>query len=208
MNLFFWNDFCGIFLKDMGAHECLCMSAKGKCMQDQPMAINVAQEHQQLVGEMYHDYKPWLYGWLCKKLGSTLDAADLAQDTFAKLLTKTELKQVLEPRAYLTTIAHGLMVSHLRRRDLERAYQATLADPALAEYPSPEVQAMAMELLVAIDHMLHGLSPKVRAAYLMMQLDGLTYAEIAQKLDISVKTVGVYIAKAVFHCISFGQEKS
>jgi RNA polymerase sigma factor (sigma-70 family) len=156
-----------------------------------------------LIQDFYKSHNSWLYSWLLKKLGSTFDAADLAQDTFTRMLSKNDADQILEPRAYLTRIAHDLMVSMLRRRDLERSYHATLCDPYEIEYPSPEVRAMALEALIAVDEMLNGLSPKVREAYLLMQLDGLKYAEIAQKLDISVKTVGVYIAKAVLHCISF-----
>lgn len=159
-----------------------------------------------LAHEYYLKHNSWLYQWLCKKIGSSFDAADITQDTFTRLLTREHAEPIQEPRAYLTKIAHDLMVSMLRRRDLERAYGASLNDPYLMEYPSPEVRAIAIEALLAVDEMLNGLPPKVREAYLLMQLDGLKYAEIAQKLDISVKTVGVYIAKAVLHCISYQQQ--
>lgn len=160
-----------------------------------------------LVKKFYDEHKPWLQSWLAKKTGSIFDAADLTHDTFIKVLMKVDEVHISEPRAYLTHIAHGLMVSHFRRKDIERAFQSTLCDPFLAEYPSAEVQAITLELIMAVDSMLYGLSPKVRAAYLMLQLDGLGYAEIAERLDISVKTVGVYIAKAVFHCISFQRQE-
>lgn len=163
----------------------------------------VKSTHHLVVQDFYRAHNSWLYAWLSKKLGSSFDAADLAQDTFARMLSKNDLGQIVEPRAYLTKIAHDLMVSMLRRRELERAYHATLCDPYEIAYPSPEIRAIAIEALMAVDEMLNGLSPKVRDAYLLMQLDGLKYSEIAQKLDISVKTVGVYIAKAVLHCASF-----
>lgn len=156
-----------------------------------------------LVNSFYISHNAWLHKWLSKKLGSSFDAADLTQDTFITLLTKIRHEPISEPRAYLTRIAHDLMVNHLRRRDLERAYNATLCDPYLIEYPSPEIRAIALETLIAIDNMLSALQPKVREAYLLMQLDGLKHKEIAKKLDISVKTVGVYIAKAVLHCLTY-----
>jgi len=156
-----------------------------------------------LINTFYINHNAWLNRWLFKKLGSSLDAADLTHDTFLSLLNKSRHDAISEPRAYLTRIAHDLMVNHLRRRDLERAYNATLCDPFLVEYPSPEIRAIAIESLLAVDRMLFDLSPKVREAYLLMQLDGLKHKEIAIKLDISVKTVGVYIAKAVLHCITF-----
>lgn len=159
--------------------------------------------HHNLVHDFYIEHNSWLYQWLYRKIGSSFDAADLTQDTFARLLGKDDTAQINEPRAYLTRIAHGLMVSMFRRRDLERAYLATLPDPYEIDYPSPEARALALEALLAVDAMLGELRPRVREAYLLHQLDGLKYAEIAQKLNISVKTVGVYIAQAVLHCISF-----
>lgn len=156
-----------------------------------------------LVQEYYVQHNAWLYQWLYKKIGSSFDAADLTQDTFARLLGKNELVSIREPRAYLTRIAHDLMVSLFRRRDLERNYLASLTALDEAMHPSPEVRAMVMEAIFAVDQMLNGLKPKVRTAFLLQQLDGLKYAEIARELDISVKTVGVYIASAVLHCASF-----
>jgi RNA polymerase sigma-70 factor (ECF subfamily) len=156
----------------------------------------------ELIGLFYEEHKPWLYQWLCKKMSSQLDAADIAQDTFVRVLLKEHV-EITEPRAYLTRIAHGLMVNSLKRRDIERAYQATLIDPYLLEYPSPEMQALVVEALLAIDEMLNTLPPKVKQAYLMMQLDGLKYKEIAEKLDVSIRTIASYIEKATIHCLIF-----
>ncbi len=166
------------------------------------MQIDQTLDHA-LINTFYVHHNAWLNRWLSKKLGSSLDAADLTHDAFLSLFNKNRHDTIIEPRAYLTRIAHDLMVNHLRRRDLERAYHATLCDPYLLEYPSPEIRAIAIEALLAVDKLLSGLPPKVREAYLLMQLDGLKHKEIADKLDISVKTVGVYIAKAVLHCITF-----
>jgi RNA polymerase sigma factor (sigma-70 family) len=156
----------------------------------------------ELIGSFYEEHKPWLYQWLCKKMSSQLDAADIAQDTFVKVLLKDGIA-INEPRAYLTRIAHDLMVNALKRRDIERAYQASLNDPYLVEYPSPEMQALVVEALLAIDQMLGALPPKVKLAYLMMQLDGLKYKEISEKLNVSIRTVASYIEKATIHCLIF-----
>ena len=49
--------------------------------------------------------------------------------------------------------------------------------------------------------MLNGLPPKVREAFLLSQLDGLTYAQVAQRLDVTVRTVKRYMAQAFEQCI-------
>lgn len=153
------------------------------------------------IGVMYRAHYGWLAGWLRKKLGCTSQAADLAQDTFVRVLASREATVLREPRAYLGTIAHGLMVNHLRRRDLERTYLAALAtmpDPLAA---SPEDHALALEALYQVDAMLDTLPSKVRRAFLMAQFDGMAYAEIAAALGVSDRMVRKYMAQAMLACL-------
>ena len=157
------------------------------------------------VSHLYDEHLHWLTSWLVKKMGSTPDAADLAQDTFLRLIHKPSSEPIIEPRAYLVTIAHGLMVNHLRRKEIERAYLEALRQMAEPEFPSPESLSIALETLVRIDMMLQGLPPKVRSAFLLSQLEGLSHAEIAQRLCVSVSSVRKYIAKALLHCIAIGR---
>ncbi|MDP2246732.1 MAG: sigma-70 family RNA polymerase sigma factor [Nitrosomonadales bacterium] len=155
-----------------------------------------------LARDFYVNHNSWLYSWLCKKLGSTFDAADLAHDTFLNILLKKDLVSILEPRAYLTKIAHGLMVNHIRRREIERSYLQEISQLPEFHTQSAEARAMALDILIRIDNMLDGLSMKVRTAFLLSQLEGLTYAEIATELGVSVASVRLYIAKALDHCLA------
>ncbi|CAL94990.1 sigma-70 family RNA polymerase sigma factor [Azoarcus olearius] len=156
-------------------------------------------------GNIYGTHHNWLQGWLRRRLGCALDAADLAHDTFLRVLAGRELTDIREPRAYLTTVAHGLMVNHLRRRDIERACLDALASLPEPLAPSPEARALAVELLLEIDAMLDGLSRKARTAFLLSQLEGLTYAEIAEQLGVSVSMVRKYMLQAITHCLQIRQ---
>lgn len=40
---------------------------------------------------LYQDHQGWLQGWLRKKLGNALDAADLVHDTYLRVLSRREL---------------------------------------------------------------------------------------------------------------------
>ncbi|QEI06454.1 sigma-70 family RNA polymerase sigma factor [Pigmentiphaga aceris] len=155
--------------------------------------------HQQIHG-IYQDHHGWLQGWLRKSLGCSQHAADLAHDTFLRLLNRTDPVAMTEPRAYLVTIARGLVVDFRRRRALEQAYLDVLASLPEPEHPSPEARAIVLEALVAMDAMLDGMKPAVRQAFLLSQLDGLTYTEIAAELRVSVRTVNNYMLKAIEHC--------
>ena len=157
------------------------------------------------LSELYVNHHRWLVKLLSRKLSCPHSAADIAQDTFVKLLGKSEPIQIQEPRAYLTTIAHGLMVSYFRRQALEKAYLNAIKGLPEAEQPSAEERLIILETILQMDAMLSGLPTKVRSAYLLLQLEGLSYAEIAQQLHVTTRSVTHYIAKASLHCAIFKQ---
>lgn len=151
---------------------------------------------------LYSHHHGWLQSWLRRRLGCADDAADLAQDTFVRLLARPTAiapDAMREPRAYLTTVARGLLVDFWRRGELERAYLADLALQPEVLQPSPEERLAAVQMLHAVDALLQGLTPKTRAAWLMHRLDGLTHAEIAEQLQVSVPRVRQYLANAMRH---------
>lgn len=154
------------------------------------------------VTELYLSHHNWLRNWLRLKLGCAEWAADLAHDTFLRIIASRAgvLESVREPRAFLTTIAHGLVVDFYRRRELEKAWLESLAHLPEATAPSPEQQHLILEALMEVDRLLDGLSPKVRGAWLMSRLDGLGHAEIAAELGVSVSRVRQYLATAARHC--------
>jgi len=155
---------------------------------------------QQGVDGLYLAHHGWLLGWLRKKLSNAADAADVAHDTFLRVLTARKPLNAIEPRAYLTTIAKGLVIDRWRRQELERAYrEALLAQPEHLA-PSPEAQLIVLEALAAIDRLLDGLRPPVRTAFLLAQIDGLGHAAIAERLGVSVRSVERYLAEALYQC--------
>ncbi|MNN66652.1 putative RNA polymerase sigma factor FecI [compost metagenome] len=107
---------------------------------------------------------------------------------------------IREPRPYLSRIAKGLLIDLFRRRSLEQAYLEALAALPQAQHPSLEEQAIMLQALVEIDRLLQGLGPKVRQVFMLSQFDGLTYPQIAEQLNISVRSVNNYMAKAMEHC--------
>ncbi|WP_448653499.1 sigma-70 family RNA polymerase sigma factor [Pseudomonas fluorescens] len=153
-----------------------------------------------VVQTLYSTHHNWLNTWLRSRLGNAADAADLAQDTFVRLLQKTERFELKAPRAFLRTIARGLVIDHWRREEVERAYLESIAHLPEALAPSTEARALVLELLEAIARLLDGLKPKVRKAFLLSQCDGLPYKQIAQQMGVSIRSVERYIAEALYHC--------
>ncbi|SPO65092.1 sigma-70 family RNA polymerase sigma factor [Pseudomonas sp. JV241A] len=149
---------------------------------------------------LYLDHHNWLTGWLRRRLGCPDSAADLAQDTFMRLLQARQTPLLNEPRAFLTTVAKRVLCNHYRRPDLERAYLQALAQLPEELAPSEEHRAIIFETLLELDRLLDGLPLPVKRAFLMAQVDGLSYSAIGVQLGISLATVKRYLNKAAMRC--------
>lgn len=160
-------------------------------------AADLAQ-HQQLQS-LYASHHGWLAGWLRHKLGNAGDAADLAQETFVSVLTGGHAPQIREARPFLATIARRLVAHRYRRQQLEDAYLAALACLPAEASPAPEARLLALEALQEIDAALEGLPAPVRTAFLLAQLEGLSYADIAERLQVSSSSVKQYLTRANRH---------
>ncbi|MCB5183915.1 sigma-70 family RNA polymerase sigma factor [Methylobacillus gramineus] len=157
---------------------------------------------QQQLHSLYSDHHGWLHGWLRKKLGNSWDAADLAHDTFMRLMDKERLQHIgHEPRALITHIAKGLIIDHWRHQEIERAYQATIALLPPTHVPSPESRLLILESLARIDQLLHGMSGKTRKIFMLAQLEGMKYQQIADQLGISLITVKRHMQQAFVTCL-------
>jgi RNA polymerase sigma-70 factor (ECF subfamily) len=161
-------------------------------MRDNPAIPNIET--------LYFNHHGWLKAWLRRRLGDTNRAADLAHDTFVRLLSRQGLNPLDEPRAFLTTVATRVLASYWRREQLEQAYLDTLRCFAPALAPSPEERAIVLETLHQLDELLDGLPVPVKRAFLLSQLDGLTQRQIALQLNITERTVRRHLTRAAEQC--------
>jgi len=171
--------------------------------------INIASgQDNQDVGQLYVEHQPWLYRWLWRKLGCSFQAADLAQDTFVKVLSQQrgqnsqqqEQQKIREPRAYLQVLAQRSLFDFWRRKELEQAYSQSLLEQGSVYSTCEETRALVIEALNQLDQLLYTLEPISRQVFLLSQLRQFTYQEISEQMDISVMTVRRHMKKAILAC--------
>lgn len=155
---------------------------------------------QQQLSGLYSDHHGWLQRWLRARLGDREQAADIAQDTFVRLLVSQRLPSVGQGRRFLLQIARHLVVDHWRRQRIEQAYLESLAQLPAPETPSPETRMLIIESLLQVDAMLDAMPERVRSAFVMSQFEGLSYAQIAARLGVSVSAVQKYMLRAIGAC--------
>ncbi len=117
-----------------------------------------------------------------------------------RLLSARETPSIAEPRAFLTVVAKRVLFNHYRRQDLERAYLQALADMPEQLAPSEEERAIILQTLMELDQLLDGLPNPVKRAFLLAQVDGLSYADIGAQLGVSIATVKRHLNKAALRC--------
>lgn len=150
---------------------------------------------------LYTRHAPWLLLFLRRRLGNGWDAADLVHDTFLRVLRRPVAFDCQSgERSYLATIAKGLCIDHWRHAQIERAWRDSVAAQPQANQPSAEHTALIVETLLEVDAMLLHLPGNVREAFLLAQVEGVTYAVIAERLEVSERMVKKYMAQAFLHC--------
>lgn len=92
------------------------------------------------------------------------------------------------------------MIDQWRRLRIERAYLESIAHLPEPQTPSLESRALILETLMQIDAMLDRMPDKVRQAFVMSQFEGLGYAQIAERLEVSVSSVQKYMIRAIQAC--------
>lgn len=154
------------------------------------------------INTLYRHHHSWLYQWLKRRLNHSEDAADLAHDTFIRILKRKDQLYFDQPRALLTTVAKGLLINWYQRKSIEKAYLEALASRAEYDEITPEQKLSAIESLCLINQLLNQLPERQQQVFIWSQLEGLTQQEIATRLNISTRTVMRDLVTVLTHCLA------
>lgn len=146
-----------------------------------------------------------LFRFLTGRVNCRETAADLTQETFLRLHESSLRNPPPNLRALAFRIAENLAIDHQRKTSFRRRYHAEVEDELVAEtVPSfeagPEQTAMTAQRFDRLQSALAELPEPHRAVFLLHSLEGLSYSEIAVRLNISKSLVGKHLAKALSHC--------
>ena len=122
-------------------------------------------------------------------------ADDLTQETYLRALRGiSAFRGETAARVWLLTIARRTVVDHFRRQGRRPAIAASLDSSPGIERLGPVLADPAGA--VALQHLIERLDPDKRAAFVLTQVTGLSYAEAAEACDVPVGTIRSRVARA------------
>jgi len=142
-----------------------------------------------LIETLYQEHAPVLFRFLFRLTGNEAEVKDILQEVFIRLAKSPHLlKNVDSPRSYLFRMAHRLAIDHGRRERTRLHYNERIQQEHEVQFSPSAVdhdEAWRCKLLADSLSML----PHEQKAVVLLKIwEGLTFAKIAEVLDISADT--------------------
>lgn len=138
---------------------------------------------------------------LCKYAYRYVRSREAAEDVVHEVFTRLwergdDLVELRDPLPYLYRAVHNRAILHLRRERVHQRWQTRQSlDPPTAEGAHSRTERL--DLSRALDRAIADLPERCRQVFTMSREQGLTHAEIARVLGLSVKTVESHVWRAM-----------
>jgi len=160
--------------------------------------------------ELYDRYKTPLYGLACYLTRNQKEAEDLFQETWLRVVKHLadQSIDVDNCKTWLMTITSNLYKDFLRKKRVRKPFSIQRSDsdmqidnriekPMWGEKPFNENDAKHLEVKTAISKALAGLHSRQRLIFVLKEIEGFKYTEIAEMINVPEGTVKSIMHRAV-----------
>lgn len=154
------------------------------------------------VERLFEQHNRSLLRFLQARLHSVQEAREVAQEAYVRLLGLDQRDAINFQKTYLFRIATNLANDRLRHRRVERKVEPLVFfdDPETSTEPSADRQYAGRQELEIVLAALEALPPKCLEALLLHRVDGHTFEETAEILNVNPRTVRRLVKRAIEHC--------
>ncbi|TKC00892.1 RNA polymerase sigma-70 factor [Pedobacter cryophilus] len=146
---------------------------------------------------LFDTYFDAIKNYLFYRIGDIDIATDITQDVFVRIWEKQMKLDMNNAKYMLYKIARDMLVSKYRRLEVENKYSQRMQFEMTEVVEDNDFDYKQLKL--KYENALIKLPDKQRTVFLMSRMEELKYAEIAERLDISIKTVEKRMSNALFY---------
>ncbi|MEO9474880.1 MAG: sigma-70 family RNA polymerase sigma factor [Cyclobacteriaceae bacterium] len=159
------------------------------------MSKSVCEE--KVFNELHETHVVALRNFLFYKLGDLEKARDFSQEAFIRLWNNCSKVVFDKAKSYLFTIANRLFLDETDHRKVVLKFQhrTDLSESQMDH--NPEFVYRQEEFKERLEEAVSGLPEKQRVVFLLSRIDKMKNREIAEHLDVSIKTVEKHIASSL-----------
>jgi RNA polymerase sigma-70 factor (ECF subfamily) len=161
-----------------------------------------AESAQELVTGLVASHGMQLRRFVFARARNVADVPDIVQEVYLRMLRISNADSIRSPEAYLFTVAQHVVQQHTMRQSATPPtvqLAQLLNEPATTNDADPGLALEAQQCLEGMQVALEELSPKARATFMLHRRDGLSFDEIAARLETSRPMVKKYLMKALLH---------
>ena len=126
------------------------------------------------------------------------DTDDLIQEAFLRLQQYHRERTVRHPEACLVRTVLNLVTDQVRHRQTAAIVPGALESMDLVDpNPTPDVACQAQKRLLHFREGLLALSPRQREVFILHRIEGYSFAQIAQRLGITISMAEKHAARAL-----------
>ncbi|GAB4282132.1 MAG: sigma-70 family RNA polymerase sigma factor [Candidatus Rifleibacteriota bacterium] len=155
----------------------------------------------ELFGVLIDRYEKLVFSFLMTRVKQLQEVEDIAQETFVKAFKHLKSFDCDKKfAAWLLTIARNIMIDQLRRNNRNIASTEMVTEVMLKDGKSsdtnPQTLAIRKEEFKKVVDMIYGLPEEVREPFVLRIVNGLSYQEISEALELPLQTIKNRIFKA------------
>ena len=147
--------------------------------------------------EIYDQHGRALRNFMYYKTGDLELANDYAQESFTRYWQNYEKVQPAKAKSYIFTVANNLYLDQVSREKVKLKFQNRTKSNESNMETNPEYLYRTDEFKERLEHAISKLPEHRRTIFLMSRIDKFKNKEIAQMLNLSIKTIEKHIATAL-----------